>query len=233
MHQHPWVQMVFSSSGVARVSTPDAAYVVPPWRAVWIAPGVLHAATVPENAQLHSLYLLLPHNWTSRDCRVIEVEPLLRELILALSREEKERGDAERYRSLCSLTFAELRRAPSVPLGIALPKERRLRALCESFLNDPALDRPLASLAREVGASVSTIHRLFRQEIGSSFIDWRQQVLLARALTLAAKGMPIGRIADELGYASASAFSAMITRLVGLSPSKLLMLRSGEANLHL
>ena len=232
LHHHPWAQMVFSSGGVARVSTLDVAYVVPPWRAVWIPPTVQHAATVLENAQLHSLYLLPTCNQDWPECRVIEVEPLLRGLIVALSKEDKEMGDAERYRSLCSLTLAELRRAPSLPLGVALPKERRLRAFCESFLNDPALDRPLTSLAQEAGASVSTIHRLFRQEIGSSFTDWRQQVLLARALTLAAKGMSMGRIADELGYASASAFSAMVMRLVGIPPSKLLLQRSGEASLH-
>lgn len=223
--------MVFSSSGVARVSTPDVAYVVPPWRAVWIPAAVQHAATVLENAQLHSVYLLPTacHDW--QECRVIEVEPLLRELILALSEDDVGPGDAERYRSLCYLTLAEVRRAPSLPLGIALPKERRLRSFCESFLNDPALDHPLASLAREAGASVSTIHRLFRQEIGSSFTDWRQQVLLARALTLAAQGVAMGRIADELGYSSASAFSAMVVRLVGVPPSKLFLQRGVAADL--
>ena len=232
LHKHPWAQIVFSSVGVARVSTLDVAYVVPPWRAVWIPPDVRHAATVLENAKLHSLYLLSTQNQDWRECGVIEVQPLLRELIVALSKEDEEMGDAERYRSLCALTLVELRRAPPLPLGIALPKERRLRAFCESFLNDPALDRPLTSLAHESGASVSTIHRLFRQEIGSSFTDWRQQVLLARALTLAAKGMSMGRIADELGYSSASAFSSMVMRLVGIPPSKLL-LRSDEASLRM
>ncbi|MBT2334484.1 helix-turn-helix transcriptional regulator [Variovorax paradoxus] len=231
-HQHPWAQMVFSSGGVARVSTLDVAYVVPPWRAVWIPPAVQHAATVLENAQLHSVYLLPTGRLDWQECRVIEVEPLLRELILALSEQDAEPGDAGRYRSLCSLTLAELRRAPSLPLGIALPKERRLRAFCESFLNDPALDRSLASLAHEAGASVSTIHRLFRQGIGSSFSDWRQQVLLARALTLAAKGMSMGQISDELGYSSASAFSAMVMRLVGVPPSKLLLQRGMKTGLH-
>lgn len=228
LHQHPWAQMVFSSSGVARVSTLDAAYVVPPWRAVWIPPAMQHAATVLENAQLHSLFLLPTRNRDWRKCRVIEVEPLLRELILALSKADEETGGTARYRSLCSLILTEIRRAPALPLGIALPEERRLRRFCESFLNDPALDRPLTSLAHEAGASVSTIHRLFRQQIGSSFTDWRQQVLLARALTLAAKGMPMGRIADELGYASASAFSAMVMRVLGIPPSKLLLQRGAS-----
>ena len=48
----------------------------------------------------------------------------------------------------------------------------------------------------------------------------REQVLLARALTLAARGRPMGVIATELGYASASAFTAMVTRSVGMPPSR-------------
>jgi AraC-like DNA-binding protein len=45
-------------------------------------------------------------------------------------------------------------------------------------------------------------------------------VLLARALTLAAQGKPMGLIAAELGYASASAFTAMVRRSVGAPPGR-------------
>jgi len=56
--------------------------------------------------------------------------------------------------------------------------------------------------------------------VDSSFGPWRQQVLLARALTLAARGLPMGVIASELGYASASAFTAMVRRSVGAPPGR-------------
>ncbi|MFY9509528.1 MAG: helix-turn-helix domain-containing protein, partial [Rubrivivax sp.] len=65
-----------------------------------------------------------------------------------------------------------------------------------------------------------TVARLFRQELGTSFGPWRQQVLLAHALTLAAQGRPMGLIAAELGYASASAFTAMVRRSVGVPPGR-------------
>jgi AraC-like DNA-binding protein len=45
-------------------------------------------------------------------------------------------------------------------------------------------------------------------------------VLLSQALVLAAKGKPMAHIAGSLGYASASAFSAMVTRTVGMPPSR-------------
>ena len=56
--------------------------------------------------------------------------------------------------------------------------------------------------------------RLFRQELGCTFTQWRQQVVLAKAVSLAAGRMPVGQIAAELGC-SPSAFSAMVRRSMG------------------
>ena len=65
-----------------------------------------------------------------------------------------------------------------------------------------------------------TVARLFRQELGTTFAEWRQQVLLAKALSMAARKRPMSHIASELGYASASAFTAMVRRSVGMPPSR-------------
>src|SRR4051794_37348854 len=56
-HAHAWGQVALSATGVVRVTTPDASYIVPPSRAVWIPPGVEHAVTVLEDAELLTLYL--------------------------------------------------------------------------------------------------------------------------------------------------------------------------------
>lgn len=114
----------------------------------------------------------------------------------------------------------ELRRANSLRLGVALPQDKRLRRLCEAMLDEPLRHADLDGWAAEVGASARTVSRLFRDELGSSCAQWRSQVLLARALTLAARKMPMNLIAHELGYASASAFTAMVTRTVGMPPSR-------------
>ena len=44
--------------------------------------------------------------------------------------------------------------------------------------------------------------------------------MLAKALSMAARKRPMSHIASELGYASASAFSAMVRRSVGMPPSR-------------
>ena len=66
-----------------------------------------------------------------------------------------------------------------------------------------------------------TVARLFRTELSSTFTQWRQQVILAKAVSLAAGRMPMGQIAAELGY-SPSAFSAMVRKSVGQPPGRFL-----------
>lgn len=223
-HFHVWGQLVFSVSGVVRVSTDRATFLVPPSRAVWIPAGVVHAVTAVERCELRTLYLLTPPDdaqvW--HENRVLEVSPLLRELVVQLARDEIEPGDpvSDREVWIGKLILDEIHRARSLQLGVALPADKRLRRLCEAVLAEPMRHASLDDWAAEVGASARTVSRLFRQELGSSYAQWRQQALLAEALRLAAQKKPMQLIAAELGYASASAFTAMVTRTVGMPPSR-------------
>ncbi|HEY1392677.1 MAG TPA: AraC family transcriptional regulator, partial [Methylibium sp.] len=110
--------------------------------------------------------------------------------------------------------------ARPVPLGVNLPQDKRLRSLCLAVLDDPTRHPKLADWAKDAAASERTVARLFRQELGTSFAQWRQQVILAKAVALAARKRPMSHIAAELGYASASAFTAMVKRSVGEPPRR-------------
>jgi AraC-like DNA-binding protein len=226
-HRHEWAQLVFSMTGAVRVSTEASTYIVPPSRAVWIPPRIVHAVTAIEQCDLRTLYLgpglLAGEAW--RVGRVLEVSPLLRELVLALPAlpdplPAESADDAERRAGIEALILIELQRARALALGVALPQDARLRRLCESMLREPGRHAGLEDWAAEAGASPRTLSRLFREQLGTSFAQWRSQVLLAHALTLAARGRPMSHIAAELGYASASAFTAMVTRTVGMPPSR-------------
>lgn len=223
-HRHDWGQFVFSVSGVVRVNTERATFLLPPSRAVWIPAGVEHAVTAVERCELRTLYLHRPpcQNAVWQDNRVLEVSPLLRELVVQLALDEVQLDSTigEREQWLAHLILDEIRRARSLRLGVDLPTDKRLRRLCEAVLAHPQRFDTLEDWSELVGASARTVSRLFRQELGSSYAQWRQQALLAEALRLAAQRKPMGVIASELGYASASAFSAMVTRTVGMPPSR-------------
>jgi AraC-like DNA-binding protein len=233
-HSHAWAQVVFSTVGVCRVTAEQHSYIVPPSRAVWVPAGVEHAVTVVERAELRTLYLLESQpgagppaldgstagDWAR--CRVLEVSALLREGVLQLASGPGQQPATARERHLASLVSDELARARPVSMGVVLPLDKRLRALCDAMIDDPLRHTSLDGWAADAGASARTVARLFRDELDTSFGQWRQQVLLAKALSMAAQRRPMNHIATELGYASASAFSAMVRRAVGVSPRRLL-----------
>ena len=236
-HSHPWAQVAISTTGVIRLTVDHGTYIVPPSRALWIPPGVEHAVTMVEDADLRTLYFHQPRGrcgpggprdpeeaW--RQCRVLEVSDLLRALVREMPTTPDD-GPAptaaglRREQHLSALVRDELARAAAVKLGVDLPRDKRLRHLCEAMLADPTRHATLADWAQDTGASPRTAARLFRSELGSTFTQWRQQVILAKAVSLAAARMPLGRIAAELGY-SPSAFSAMVRKSVGQPPGRFL-----------
>jgi AraC-like DNA-binding protein len=227
-HSHPWGQLAYCATGIVQVMTvPEDAslqavtYIVPPSRAVWIAPGMRHAVTVREAAELRTLYIhagATPKGW--RDCRMIVVSSLLRELVQAMDTATRRAAEPTRDRLLASLALDELAHADTQPLGVPLPRDKRLRALCEAVLNAPGERATLAEWAADTGASERTVARLFRDELGTTYQRWRQQAVIAHALPLLARGVPIGQVAAATGYASDSAFSAMFKAAMGHPPTR-------------
>lgn len=241
-HSHSWAQVAISTTGVIRLTVSHGTYIVPPSRALWIPPGVEHTVTMVEDADLRTLYFHQPRGrcgpgalcsngnrvpaqaW--RQCRVLEVSDLLRALVREMPTTPDggpapTTAELRREQHLSALVRDELARAAAVKLGVDLPQDKRLRHLCEAVLADPTRHETLANWAQDTGASPRTVARLFRSELGSTFTQWRHQVILAKAVSLAAGRMPMGQIAAELGY-SPSAFSAMVRKSVGQSPGQFL-----------
>lgn len=151
-------------------------------------------------------------------CRVVDVSLLLRELILVLASEPIEYCLQGRNAHVVALILSELAAARTLPLQIPWPLDRRLLAVCNAILDAPGQSHRVEYWADKVGASSRTLIRLFLKETGLTYRQWVQQVRLACALERLEKGESVGRIARELGYVSASAFSAMFRRATGASP---------------
>ncbi|HSV34510.1 MAG TPA: helix-turn-helix transcriptional regulator [Ramlibacter sp.] len=234
-HHHAWSQVAYCASGIVQVTAEQGAaagdevtYIVPPSRAVWIAPGARHAVHVLEDAQFRTLYIdasVTPEGWSG--CRVIVVSPLLRELVQALDTPPASPLPRPREERLSQLVLDEIASADIQALGVPLPHaqdgDKRLRALCEAVLRAPAQRATLAEWAAEAGASERTMARLFRDELGTSYQQWRQQAVLAHALPLLARGVPVSHVAASSGYASDSAFTAMFKAAMGQPPSQFLL----------
>ena len=80
----------------------------------------------------------------------------------------------------------------------------------------------VADLAHIAGLSNAHLHRRFLSECGQTPMDYIRQRRLRSALTLLRQSsLPMGEIANRIGYASQSAFAAAMLREFGASPSAL------------
>src|SRR5580693_5272526 len=82
-HQHPWHQILYAISGAMTVSTTQSSWMIPTGRAVFIPAGCAHAIRMWGTVEMRTLYLSPALTGIENaECRVVEVAPLLRELIL-------------------------------------------------------------------------------------------------------------------------------------------------------
>src|ERR1700742_471853 len=82
-HAHPWGQLIFDSSGTMRVEAQAALWLVPPGRALWAPPDVAHAIAMRGTVAMRTIYVPPERagGWPPQ-CTALEVDALLRELIL-------------------------------------------------------------------------------------------------------------------------------------------------------
>ena len=218
-HSHSWAQLACTLRGALRLRAGHTTWIVPPTRAVWIPPKVDHEVFLVGEVALRTVYVdasAAPRALTT--CEVIDVSNLMRELIVTLGAIDR-KAQPIRYELLARALLEEMRAAATLSLDLALPEDRRLRALCEALLEDPGTALSLQDWAPRVGASARTLARLFQQQLGMTFGQWRQRVRLAHAAALVSLGTPLADVAASLGYESASAFSAMFKRALGRPPS--------------
>lgn len=220
-HVHPWVQFAYAVAGVLDVRTDSGRFIAPPQRAVWIPAGVAHQVRCSANTEIRSLYIepaALPA--AQGGCRVLAVSPLLRELIRSfgdLPAEYDERGPGGR---LAAVLLDQVAAAPTLGLMLPLPREPRLRQLCEALEAEPDSREGLATWAERLGCSERTLARLFREHTGLNFRLWRQRLRLISALPLLEAGERVTDVAIACGYDSVSAFIASFREHFGATPGE-------------
>lgn len=214
-----WDRLVYASVGAIRVSTAQDEWMVPPHRAVWVPAGIHHRVQMKGRVRLRTLYFRTDvSRGLPRDCRVVNVSPLLRELILHLARRAAKDPDLQPDGAAITLLVEQLRTIEAVPLQLPLPRDPRALSAAR-LLRAAAGARPsLASVGRAAGASARTLQRLFTAETGLTFEKWRQRASLIRALELLSEGRKVTAVASDVGYDSPSAFIAMFRRELGATP---------------
>jgi AraC-like DNA-binding protein len=220
LHFHDRDQLVYASRGVMTVRTESGTWVVPPHRAVWIPTKISHTITMSGLVAMRTLYLKpglakgLP-----RDCCVIHVSTLLKELILHACTVGRLRKSVKWQMHLVAVILHRLEAVQMVPLQLPHLSDPRLLRIAEMLMRDPRDSRTLAQLCKGTGAGKRSVERLFQKEIGMTFGKWRQQLRLMHGMRLLAEGAKVTHAALESGYSTPSAFTSMFSKALGITPS--------------
>lgn len=220
-HLHDQDQLVHAVRGVMTVGTARGLWVVPPHRAVWIPARLPHTIAMSGVVTMKTLYLVpglargLP-----RDCCVLHVSPLLRELVLHACNFEALDSKVPEQARVVGIVLDQLAVAGSVPLQLPTPRDPRALRVAKILLDDPGDPRPLEALCAVAGASKRTIERVFEADTRLTFGKWRQQLGLLHSIRSLAAGESVTSAALSAGYGTPSAFISMFRRALGTTPGR-------------
>jgi AraC-like DNA-binding protein len=210
---------VYAASGVLSVHTEGGTWIVPADRIAWIPASSTHHHRAHGDTDMRIVFL--PASFA----RLAPARPavflasgLAREVLLTLTGTRHiERGARAR---LHRVLVDELREADQQPTRLPEPRDDRLRAVARLLDDNPADNSSLATLGQNVGAGARTLSRLFHDELGMTFYEWRTQLRICHALVLLAEGHDTTRVAHACGWANPSSFIASFTAIVGTTPGR-------------
>jgi AraC-like DNA-binding protein len=224
-HQHREHMLAWAGTATIVLRTGARDWLVPPTHGLWLPARTSHAVEVLRPGHAHIVMLDVadcPISWAEPTGALIT--PLIRELILHLER-HPQRDHAREYAE--ALLLALLEPVPSATFQVPLPEDSRIRQIADALIADPADSRDLAAWAREVNAGVRTITRLFADQTGMTFAQWRTHVRIRAALTHLARGASVGATARAVGYRKPAAFSETFHRITGQHPGIYAEMRAG------
>lgn len=217
-HVHHRAQLVYALSGSVRVITPSGLWALTPGSALLIGSRIEHELQMVGRVAMRTLYINPEAlGGVLDECRVITVGQLLNAAISAMFETELDDEQGSKDTLLVPLILRLLQQSDAHPqVGrLPLPANPRLRSICTALIQQPANNDTLERWSERVHASARTLARLFRQETGMTFGQWREELRLADALSRLTLGQSVSDVARELGYADVRTFTVMFKRAFG------------------
>jgi len=243
-HTHEFCELAVVTTGRCGYRTRRGGLEVGPGAVMVVRPGEWHAYDVDRPVEVFNVYvgtelLTREFSWVREHPALVDLwwrggelaEPLSSDAlarVVGWLRQIEQRRRAEdpigavQLRSLLDCALCEF--VPDPPAGA----DRQSRGLSAPVMGvlamveeDPARPWTVGELAHEVAVSSSHLHRLFRQELDSSPVEWLSRTRAEQmASRLSAGDEPVGVIGAAVGWGDPNYAARRFRTVFGLSPTQ-------------
>jgi len=226
-HSHIKGQFLYTEGGVVHVKTNSRMYYLPARHYMWIPSGIKHAI-YPSSARvvMRNLYFPMTSNPSKyyKKEGIYPINNLLMELLLFTKNWQGDVTKSQKNKYAVVNAFKALlilTASTSVNLELPHPTDERLINITNYLTENIHLEHQLPKLASDFSMTNKSLYRLFKKDMGMSFIEYYTQLRIFKSLEyLVDSAYNISEIANMVGYSSLPTFSNIFTKIVGKRPSE-------------
>ena len=226
-HSHNKGQFLYTEGGVVHVKTSNRVYYLPARHYMWIPSGVRHAI-YPSSPNVIMRNLYFPNaSSTTRFYKkegIYPVNNLLMELLLFTKNWNGDIVKSQKNKFAIAFAFkALLEQTVSKSLHLELPQatDGRLINIVNYLTEQIHQEHLLPILASKFSMTDKSLYRLFKKDLGMSFIKYYTQLRIFKSLEyLMNSDYNISEIANMVGYNSLPTFSNTFSKIMGKRPSE-------------
>ncbi|RLP68633.1 AraC family transcriptional regulator [Mycetocola reblochoni] len=216
-HSHPTHELIWHENGASSATVGRRRWTITRSMGLWIPAGTPHSGRMPAGSTYRAhQFSVSATPALAAEAVGIELTPLLRLLLERLG----ENGLADASRALTEEMVLDVMRPSPRRLLLELPQSPLLRPIADRCQDSPSDTTTLAEWSSLLGVSSRTITRSFLAETGVGFSQWVATAKAQHAIAALTRGESLDDVAEQVGYASASAFSTAFRRVTGTSPGR-------------
>ena len=216
--------LIYAASGLVHIETDEASWRLPPSRAAWLHAGT-QGRTISHGA-VHGVSIFFGIDFPAErpfQCRVFNISPLVREMIMYGLRWGQDRALADPVADRFFLTLADLcQELCAHPELLYLPKAQslELQQVLDYMAENLEQQLQFSVCAQQANLSERTLARRFSNEIHMTFRQFLNRARMIRAMELLADGNSVTRTALDVGFSNVGAFSTAFQNFSRLTPTQ-------------
>lgn len=220
--------LFYAEGGVLHIFGEEQHWYLPGRCYMWIPAGTKHR--IVSHSLLINLHILFFETETNedvffKDVNIYLVNDLLREMLLFTQTwnggiNETQKAKFDFIKAIKSILPMIGNALNNFPIQHPYPNDDRLIAIAQ-FLNQHIQTAyTLEEIAKKFGFSTRTLSRLFKENLGMSYVRFLRAIRISKALELMSeKKLNVYEIAVSVGYTSLSAFSNIFLKIMGMRPA--------------